>query len=83
MVNQITRDTEADAGYMRVSDGKVCYTSPIDTGILADYDENGGVVGIEVLFISKQRSLDWAALLAKAQTLTGGRETKPTPRMSK
>lgn len=83
MSNQETRDPKADAAYMRFNNSKVRYTLPIGTGIMADYDENGGVVGIEVLFVSKQPSLDWNALQAKAQRSTKGRATKPTPRMSK
>ena len=65
-------DPGADAAYMYFNDSKVSYTLPIGTGIIADYDENGLVVGIEVLFVSKQPSLNWSALQAEALRLTKG-----------
>jgi uncharacterized protein YuzE len=82
MSNTETRDLKADAAYMRFNSGKVRYTLPVDTGILADYDESGRVVGIEVLFVSNKSSVDWDALLTKATGLSQGSISKPVPRTS-
>ncbi|MFP4063428.1 MAG: DUF2283 domain-containing protein [Halochromatium sp.] len=57
-------DPEADAAYFEITDTEVANTKEIESGILADYDAEGHLVGIEVLSVSKRRldkNLDHAA----------------------
>ncbi len=47
-------DPHADAAYFGISDAEVETTREIESGIVADYDAEGHLVGIEVLSISKR-----------------------------
>ena len=44
----------ADAAYFAITDHEIADTREIEPGIMADYDAEGHLVGIEVLFISKR-----------------------------
>ncbi len=48
-------DSKSGAGYHRVvgGEGKVAYSVEIDDMVIADYDEQGTVLGIEFLEASK------------------------------
>jgi uncharacterized protein YuzE len=45
----VTYDPEADAAYIRFSAGKVEESEEVAAGIVLDYDEEGRLVGMEVL----------------------------------
>lgn len=47
-------DSEADAVYIRFSDREVDGNTKIDERTIADLDENGEVVGIEILDASER-----------------------------
>lgn len=47
-------DPIADCAYLEISDKKAVVTREIEPGIIADYDENGHLIGIEILSISKR-----------------------------
>ncbi|MBI3524257.1 MAG: DUF2283 domain-containing protein [Betaproteobacteria bacterium] len=47
-------DPQADAAYLEISDMEIKTTREIEPGIIADYDAEGHIVGIEVLAISKR-----------------------------
>lgn len=47
-------DPQADAAYLEISDAEIEKTQEIEPGIIADYDANGHIVGIEVLSVSKR-----------------------------
>ena len=51
----IKYDSVADAMYMKVSSGKVAKTLKMQDRLIVDVDENGGVVGIEILDASSQK----------------------------
>lgn len=44
----------ADAAYFEISATEVETTKEIEPGIMADYDAQGHLVGIEILFVSKR-----------------------------
>ena len=50
---QIKYDKSADALYITLKKGKVLKTKEED-GYLADYDKNGGLLGLEILNYSKK-----------------------------
>jgi uncharacterized protein YuzE len=50
-------DPEADAAYFEISLAAVSTTREIEPGILGDYDEDGHLVGLEVLWVSKRTKL--------------------------
>ncbi len=54
-------DRVADALYIRLKHGRISYSDEIARGIIVDYDENGEIVGIEILWFS-QRKLDLSKL---------------------
>jgi len=57
-------DPESDAAYFEISSEEVVSTKEIEQGIIADYDQQGHIVGIEVLSVSKRgliKSLNKAA----------------------
>lgn len=47
-------DKEADAIYLRFSDAEVFLSDEEKPGVIIDYDQQGGVVGIELLDASKR-----------------------------
>ena len=53
---KIEYDPTADALYVRLSDQSIIESEQIKLGIVLDYDEEGNVVGIEVLRVSKHDS---------------------------
>ena len=46
---EVERDLEAEAAYVRVGSGVIVRTEQLDESTLVDYDEFGGVVGVEFL----------------------------------
>jgi uncharacterized protein YuzE len=57
-------DPAADAAYFEISPAEVETTQEIEPGIMADYDAEGHLVGIEILSVSKRarpRSLEQVA----------------------
>ncbi len=57
-------DPQADALYIKIREGRVVDSEEIADGVIVDYDEEGNVVGIEVLEFSK-RKLDLNELVIK------------------
>ena len=47
-------DPQADAVYLELTDAEVEESKEIQPGIIMDYDAEGRVVGIEVLYLSKR-----------------------------
>jgi uncharacterized protein YuzE len=47
-------DPVADAAYFEISAAEIETTKEIEPGIIADYDVDGHIVGIEVLSVSKR-----------------------------
>ena len=50
-------DPQADAVYLELTEAEVETSKEIQPGIILDYDLEGRVVGIEVLYVSQRRSL--------------------------
>jgi len=48
----ISYDKEADAAYFSVKKGVVAKTVKLDDWLLADVDKKGGLLGVEMLFVS-------------------------------
>ncbi|MFA7332114.1 MAG: DUF2283 domain-containing protein [Candidatus Delongbacteria bacterium] len=61
---RLTVDQQADALYLDLSEGKATRSEEISPGIVVDYDDQGQLVGIEVLQLSKRApQLDVGRLL--------------------
>ncbi|TVR67033.1 MAG: DUF2283 domain-containing protein [Candidatus Competibacteraceae bacterium] len=50
-------DARADAVYLELTDVEVEESKEIQPGIIIDYDAEGRIVGIEVLYVSKRAEL--------------------------
>ena len=48
-------DHVADALYTKFSDGEVADSGEISEGVIIDYDQNGRVIGVEILNLSKRK----------------------------
>ncbi len=48
-------DPQADAVYLELTESEVEKSTEIQPGIVLDYDAEGRVVGIEVLYVSQRR----------------------------
>ena len=46
---KIEYDNEVDALYIRIQDKQVCRTQEIEEGVNVDLDENGAVIGLEII----------------------------------
>ena len=51
---KITYDPDADAMYIRLKEGKVNKTKEVDKNTILDYDKDGNVIGIEILFVKER-----------------------------
>ena len=52
---QFSHDLEADAVKLNFGpDGVYCESSEVAPGVILDYDANGEVIGIEVLYVRKR-----------------------------
>lgn len=47
-------DPIADAAYLEIQAGEVADSREIEAGIVADFDAEGHIVGIEILHVSKR-----------------------------
>lgn len=47
-------DPQADALYVRLNDQPILESEEVQPGIILDFDDNGKVVGVEVLNASKR-----------------------------
>ncbi|HEY4698549.1 MAG TPA: DUF2283 domain-containing protein [Gallionella sp.] len=54
---RIEFDQLADALYVHLAEGVVEKTEEIKPGMILDYDANGNVLGVEVLYVSKRAEL--------------------------
>lgn len=50
-------DPQADALYLELMEAEVEQSKEIQTGVILDYDAEGRIVGIEVLYVSKRGQL--------------------------
>ncbi len=50
-------DPQADAIYLELTEAEVEESKEIQPGIIMDYDAEGWIVGIEVLYVSKRTQL--------------------------
>jgi uncharacterized protein YuzE len=51
---KVNYDTETDTLTLRLRDGKVARRDEVTKGVVVDFDEAGGIVGIELLDVSKR-----------------------------
>lgn len=49
MTPRISYDREADAAYVRFSDGKIVESEEVRPGVVLDFDADGKIVAMEVL----------------------------------
>ena len=47
-------DKESDALYLRLDEAAIIESEEVQPGVILDYDENGRLVGIEVLTLSSR-----------------------------
>lgn len=55
---KITFDKEADAMYIYLKNKKVFRSEDITNDTIVDFDKEGNVVGIELLFVSKRMPIE-------------------------
>jgi uncharacterized protein YuzE len=65
----ITYDKKVDASYITLTGRKIARSSQVQPGIIIDFDEDDGVVGIEVLSVSKRGKAESKASQAKPQAV--------------
>ena len=56
---KITIDKQADAMYIELSDGEFAKNKKIDDETILDLDENGKIIGIELLNVSERMTKDF------------------------
>lgn len=55
---KLTVDREADALYLNLDDAPAVESTEISPGVILDYNAEGMVVGIEMLYLSKRVSAE-------------------------
>jgi len=51
---KIRYDPEADAILIKLKEGKIDHTKEIDINTIVDYDKDGNVIAVELLFVSER-----------------------------
>lgn len=51
---KIDFDPEVDAAYLQLDDAKIIESSEVVPGVVFDFNERGGVVGVEILGVKKK-----------------------------
>ena len=51
---KIKYDPEADAMYITLKEAEVETTKEIEQNLILDYDKDGNVIGIEILFVKER-----------------------------
>ena len=51
---KLTIDPDADALYLRLTDGQIEDSEQVASGVVLDYDAQDNIVGIEMLHLSKR-----------------------------
>ena len=51
---RMTIDQEADALYIRFDEAKIVESEEVSDGIILDFDANGRVVGLEMLYVRER-----------------------------
>ncbi len=51
---KIDFDPEVDAAYLQLDDAKILNSEEVVPGVVFDFNEQGGVVGVEILGIRKK-----------------------------
>ncbi|MEM1556711.1 MAG: DUF2283 domain-containing protein [Candidatus Bathyarchaeia archaeon] len=52
---RIKYEPDADALYVWIREGRVVDSDEVSDGVIVDYDEDGNVLGIEILEFSKRK----------------------------
>ena len=60
---KLTVHKDDDALYLRLDDTPIIESEEVSDGILLDYNAEGKVVGIEVLYISQRSPNSWQQIL--------------------
>jgi uncharacterized protein YuzE len=55
---KIEFDPQADTAYLELIEGDVANSKQIEPGIIADFDEQGRLLGLEILYVSKRSTLE-------------------------
>jgi len=61
---KITFDREADAVYIELSNGEFTSNKKIDNNTIIDLDQNGNILGIELLNVSKRIPKDFLSKIS-------------------
>lgn len=69
---KLTYDPDADALYVELRDAPIAVSRDLGPGVVADLDDAGDIIGIEVL--RARRRIDNSALLDDASVPVGARE---------
>ena len=54
---------EDDALYLRLDDSTIVESEEVSDGIVLDYNADGKVVGVEVLYVSQRSPNSWQQIL--------------------
>ncbi|NJL49930.1 MAG: DUF2283 domain-containing protein [Leptolyngbyaceae cyanobacterium SM2_5_2] len=54
---------EDDALYLRLDDTQIVESEEVSDGIILDYNADGKVVGVEVLYVSQRSPNSWQQIL--------------------
>lgn len=64
MTFEVNYDQEVDAAYFRIENKTVLDSEEIADGIIVDYDEDGNIVGVELLGVKTINPENFASLIS-------------------
>lgn len=65
---KVTVHKDDDALYLRLDDTPIIESEEVSDGIILDYNAEGKVVGIEVLYINQRSPDSWQQILLETTT---------------
>ncbi|WP_247218554.1 DUF2283 domain-containing protein [Synechococcus sp. C9] len=65
---KVTVHKDDDALYLRLDDTPIIESEEVSDGIILDYNAEGKVIGIEILYISQRSPNSWQQILLETTT---------------
>ena len=71
---KITYDKEVDVLYIKIKEVDIAESEETDKNVIIDYDKDGGIVGIEILYFVKNNKKDFFPVFKEVEKVVWGQQ---------
>ena len=72
---KITYDKEVDVLYIKIKEVDIVESEETDKNVIVDYDKDGGIVGIEILYFVKNNKKDFFPVFKEVEKAVWGQQS--------